>query len=123
MACLYSLVIVMVLLLISYESYKSTALILKASNFLGNPTWTTPDSIIWNQSNFKLSITYDTKLPVQLYFTWDDKIVRPRNELYQILSRVCTNSINYDVGSSKFTIKDVSLENAFTIMHNILDTY
>ena len=123
MGYMYAAVIVIVLVLISYISYKNTTLILKATNLLGSPTYITTDVVIWIRENFKLSIACDTKLPVQLYFIWDQKIVHPRNELYQILARVCTDSINYDVGSSKFTVKDTSIENAFTIMDNILDTH
>lgn len=110
------LVIVMILIIISYSYHKNSLLVIKATNLLGKPTWITPEAIIWTMSKFKLTIADNTKLPVQLYFTWDTNIVRPRNELYQILSRVCTDSINYDVSSSKFTVKDVSLEGVFAEM-------
>jgi hypothetical protein len=123
MGCLSAVVIVMILILILYNEHKNTTLILKATNLLGSPMWMHDQVAIWILQDFKLSIACDTKLPVQLYFTLDPKIIRPRNELYQILSRVCTDTVNYDVGSSKFTVKDKSIENAFTIMDNILDTH
>ncbi len=113
------LVIVLVLIIISYANVRYVNLVWRATKLFGEPNHIFDDSVIWLLSEFKLCIASDTKLPVQLYFTWEKDIVRPRNELYQILARVCSDSICYDAGSSKFTIKDNTIETAFEKMSKI----
>jgi hypothetical protein len=120
MGCLNSIVIVMILILIAVStSTRADRLIHMTIDCIGSPTHSSEALVIWTLPEFKLCIARDTKVPVQLYFTWDKHIVRPRNELYKILSRVCTDLVNYDIGSSQFTVKDFTVADAFTTMLSI----
>lgn len=114
------LVIVLIICLVALSpTTTAERLIRTATDLLGPATLIQDDMCIWQMDTVKLCITHETQLPVQLYFEWGRSLVRTRTDLYAILSKLCSNVVNYDIGSSKFTIKDVSLIRAIAKMESI----
>ena len=114
------LVIVLIICLVALSpATAAERLIRTTTDLLGPATLVQDDMCIWQLDTVKLCIAHETQLPVQLYFEWGRSIVRTRAALHTTLSKLCSNTVNYDIGSSKFTVKDVSLDRAVATMESI----
>jgi hypothetical protein len=120
MSCLTAIVVVVILVLIAFSSSTDVDKITRnAYELLGSPTWSHNGVRTWEMPEFKLCIATDSKLPIQLYFTWEKEIIKPRDVMYKQLATVCNEFITYDIGSCKFTIKDTSLLGAVNTMERV----
>lgn len=120
MSCLTAVVIVVILVLIAFSSSKQVDQLTKnAYELLGSPTWSHNGVRMWETPECKLCIATDSKLPIQIYFTWETEFIKPRAVMYKQLATVCNEFITYDIGSCKFTVKDTSLLGAVNTMERV----
>jgi hypothetical protein len=113
----YNVAITICLILLIIHIYSAECVANQAVMVFGKPLIDIDGIKQWVFPNFNLTIASDTTLPVQLYFTWEKDIVKPKSLLYKELSKVCTDKINYDIGSCKFTVKEQSIEAALDSMN------